>query len=77
MRPDNGFARFDGLMRVTTNLEVLGPAAVATMNHQLTWTDATGTAGEFNGAWTAVFRLLRGQWKVAYAYKSTPRPEAQ
>jgi ketosteroid isomerase-like protein len=60
------------------HLEVLSPAtAVATMNHHLTWTDSTGTSGEWNSAWTAVFRLIKGRWKIAYAHESTPRPEEQ
>lgn len=58
------------------HLEVLSPAtAVATMNHHLTWIDSTGTSGEWNSAWTAVFRLLDGRWKIAYSHESTPRPE--
>jgi ketosteroid isomerase-like protein len=67
--------RFDGSYD-HVHLEVLSPAtAVATMNHHLTWTDAAGTSGEWNSAWTAVFRLINGRWKIAYSHESTPRPE--
>jgi ketosteroid isomerase-like protein len=57
------------------HLEVLSPGAtVATMNHHLTWTDSTGTSGQWNSAWTAVFRLVDGRWKIAYSHESTPQP---
>ena len=60
------------------HLEVLSPdAAVATMNHHLTWTDTTGTPGEWNSAWTAVFRLIDGRWKIAYSHESTAQPEGK
>jgi len=60
------------------HLEVLGPGtAVATMNHHLTWTDTTGTSGEWNSAWTAVFRLTDGRWKIAYSHESTAQPEGR
>lgn len=53
------------------HLEVLGPAAVvATMNHHLKWTDTTGMAGEWNSAWTAVFRRVKGRWKIVYSHES-------
>lgn len=53
------------------HLEVLSPAAVVTtMNHHLRWTDATGIAGEWNSAWTAVFRLVQGRWKIVYSHES-------
>jgi len=55
------------------HLEVLSPAAaVATMNHHLRWTDTTGLAGEWNSAWTAVFRRIHGRWKIVYSHESTP-----
>jgi ketosteroid isomerase-like protein len=58
------------------HLEVLGPAtAVATMNHHLKWTDSSGTSGDWNSAWTAVFRLIDGRWKIAYSHESTAQPE--
>jgi hypothetical protein len=57
------------------HLEILGPsAAVATMNHHLAWTDTTGTSGKWNSAWTAVFRLIDGRWKIAYSHESTAQP---
>jgi ketosteroid isomerase-like protein len=53
------------------HLEVLGPtAAVATMNHHLRWIDTSGTTGEWNSAWTAVFRQSDGRWKIAYSHES-------
>lgn len=53
------------------HLEVLSPtAAVATMNHHLRWIDTTGTAGEWNSAWTAVFRQGDGRWKIVYSHES-------
>ena len=60
------------------HLEVLSPAsAVATMNHHLKWTDTTGIAGEWNSAWTAVFRRIEGRWKIVHSHESvqpaTPR----
>jgi ketosteroid isomerase-like protein len=57
------------------HLEVLSPATtVATMNHHLRWTDSAGTSGEWNSAWTAVFRRVNGQWKIAYSHESTLPP---
>jgi len=57
------------------HLEVLDPGtAVATMNHHLRWTDTTGTSGEWNSAWTAVFRRTDGRWKIVYSHESTPAP---
>ena len=68
--------RFDGSY-AHVHLEVLDRrTAVATMNHHLTWTDTAGTPGEWNSAWTAVFRLIDGRWKIAYSHESTPRPES-
>lgn len=53
------------------HLEVLGPAtAVATMNHHLRWIDTTGTTGEWNSAWTAVFRQIDSRWKIVYSHES-------
>jgi ketosteroid isomerase-like protein len=53
------------------HLEVLGPtAAVATMNHHLRWIDTSGTTGEWNSAWTAVFRQSDGRWKIVYSHES-------
>ena len=49
-------------------------AAVATMMHHLRWTDSAGTAGEWNSAWTAVFRQESGRWKIAYSHESTAQP---
>jgi hypothetical protein len=55
------------------HLDVLGPAsAVATMNHHLRWTDAAGLKGEWNSAWTAVFRCINGRWQVVYSHESVP-----
>lgn len=57
------------------HVEVLSPvAAVATMNHHLKWRDASGTTGEWNSAWTAVFRRIEGRWRVVYSHESTPQP---
>ena len=57
------------------HLEVLSPGTtVATMNHHLRWTDSSGTSGEWNSAWTAVFRRIGGRWKIAYSHESTPPP---
>jgi ketosteroid isomerase-like protein len=57
------------------HVQVLSPAAaVATMMHHLRWTDSSGAPGEWNSAWTAVFRQERGRWKVAYAHESTAEP---
>lgn len=51
--------------------EILTPvAAVATMNHHLRWTDTAGVKGEWHSAWTAVFRLIEGKWKIVYAHES-------
>ena len=59
------------------HLEVLSPStAVATMNHHLTWTDSIGTSGEWNSAWTAVFRLIEGRWKIIYSHESTTQKES-
>lgn len=45
------------------------------MNHHLRWTDTTGIAGEWNSAWTAVFRLVQGRWKIVYSHESVlPAP---
>jgi ketosteroid isomerase-like protein len=53
------------------HLEVLSPsAALATMNHHLSWTDTVGAKGEWHSAWTAVFRRNEGQWKVVYSHES-------
>jgi hypothetical protein len=53
------------------HLEVLSPtAAVATMNHHLRWTDTSGVMGEWNSAWTAVFRQVEGHWKIVYSHES-------
>ena len=63
-------ARYDHV-----HLEVLSPAAaVATMNHHLRWRDSTGTTGEWDSAWTAVFRRIEGRWKIVYSHESTPQP---
>jgi hypothetical protein len=69
--------RFDGSYD-HVHLEVLDRrTAVATMNHHLKWTDTAGTPGEWNSAWTAVFRLIDGRWKIAYSHESTPQsPES-
>jgi ketosteroid isomerase-like protein len=57
------------------HLEVLSPAAaVATMNHHLKWRDSSGTTGEWNSAWTAVFRRVQGRWKIVYSHESTAEP---
>jgi len=57
------------------HLEVLGPGTVvATMNHHLRWIDSAGTSVAWNSAWTAVFRRIDGQWKIAYSHESTPAP---
>jgi len=59
-------------------LEVLAPgAAVATMNHHLTWTDTTGMSGEWHSAWTALFRRTDGRWKIVYSHESTPQRTAR
>jgi ketosteroid isomerase-like protein len=64
-------ARYDNV-----HLEVLGSdAAVATMNHHLSWTDTTGLAGEWHSAWTAVFRRLDGRWRIVYSHESVPPPD--
>jgi SnoaL-like protein len=53
------------------HVQVLSPsAAVATMLHHLRWTDTAGVPGEFNSAWTAVFRQVNGRWKIAYSHES-------
>ena len=53
------------------HLEVLSPrAAVATMYHHLRWRDTTGAEGEWNSAWTAVFRQVGSQWKIVYSHES-------
>jgi hypothetical protein len=49
-------------------------AAVATMYHSLKWTDATGAAGAWNSAWTAVFQRIEGHWKIVYSHESSPLP---
>lgn len=55
------------------HLDVLSPAsAVATMNHHLRWTDTAGLKGEWNSAWTAVFRRINGRWQVVYSHESVP-----
>jgi uncharacterized protein (TIGR02246 family) len=57
-------------------LQVLSAdAAVATMNHHLRWTDTLGTSGQWNSAWTAVFRQVDGRWKITYSHESTDQPE--
>jgi ketosteroid isomerase-like protein len=57
------------------HLEVLSPAAaVATMTHHLKWMDSSGTTGEWNSAWTAVFRRIEGRWKIVHSHESTPQP---
>lgn len=57
------------------HVQVLSPnAAVATMLHHLQWTDSAGTPGEWNSAWTAVFRQEKGDWKIVYAHESTAEP---
>jgi len=62
---------FDGTYD-RVHVQVLSPsAAVATMMHHLKWTDTAGTSGEFNSAWTAVFRQVDGRWKIAYSHEST------
>ena len=54
------------------HVQVLSPqAAVATMMHHVKWTDSAGTPGEWNSAWTAVFRPENGRWKIAYSHEST------
>ena len=60
-------ARYDQV-----HVQVLSPdAAVATMMHHVKWTDSAGTPGEWNSAWTAVFRQVDGRWKIAYSHEST------
>jgi len=60
------------------HVQVLSPsAAVATMMHHLKWTDTAGVPGEFNSAWTAVFREVNGQWKIAYSHESRAVPDGQ
>ena len=60
------------------HVQVLSPtAAVATMMHHLRWTDTAGVPSEFNSAWTAVFREVDGQWKIAYSHESTAEPVAR
>ena len=55
------------------HLEVLAPAAaVATMNHHLSWSDTTGATGQWHSAWTAVFRIIEGQWKIVHSHESVP-----
>ncbi len=55
------------------HLEVLAPdAVVVTRNDHLRWTDTTGTMGEWHSAWTGVFRLIDGEWKIVYAHESIP-----
>jgi hypothetical protein len=57
------------------HVQILSPtAAVATMLHHLRWTDTAGVPGEFNSAWTAVFRQVNGEWKIAYAHESRAVP---
>lgn len=57
------------------HLEVLAPdAVIATMNHHLTWTDTNSVDGEWHSAWTALFRRLDGEWKIAYSHESETRP---
>jgi len=57
------------------HVQVLSPnAAVATMMHHVKWTDSAGTPGEWNSAWTAVFRQVDGRWKIAYSHESTEPP---
>jgi hypothetical protein len=57
------------------HLEVLGPhTAVATMYHHLRWRDTAGAVGEWNSAWTAVFRQFGSQWKIVYSHESVPLP---
>lgn len=54
------------------HVQVLGPgAAVATMMHHIKWTDSAGTPGQWNSAWTAVFRPENGRWKIAYSHESS------
>jgi len=58
------------------HLEVVAPdAAIATMNHHLRWTDTAGSDGEWHSAWTALFRRIDGNWKIAYSHESIPVPE--
>ena len=49
-------------------------AAVATMMHHLKWIESSGAQGEWNSAWTAVFREEHGRWRVGYAHESTAEP---
>jgi hypothetical protein len=59
-------ARYDNV-----HLEVLGPtSAVATMNHHLKWTDTIGLTGEWNSAWTAVFRHIGDRWQIVQSHES-------
>ncbi len=55
------------------HLEVFAPdAVVVTRNDHLSWTDTTGTTGEWHSAWTGVFRRIDDEWKIVYAHESTP-----
>jgi len=59
-------------------VQVLSPtAAVATMMHHLRWIDSAGMTGEWNSAWTAVFRQEHDRWKIAYAHGSTAEPNGR
>lgn len=53
------------------HIEVLGTdAVVTTMNHHLSWTDATGSSGEWHSAWTAVLRCSMDGWRIVYSHES-------
>jgi hypothetical protein len=57
------------------HVHVLSPtAAVATMNHHLSWTDTAGVAGEWRSAWTAVFQQIEGRWRIVYSHESVATP---
>ena len=59
------------------HIEVLGTdAVVTTMNHHLSWTDATGGLGEWHSAWTAVLRCSEDRWRIVYSHEST-QPQSQ
>ncbi len=57
------------------HVHLLSPtAAVATMNHHLSWTDTAGIAGEWHSAWTAVFEQVDGRWRIVYSHESVSTP---
>ena len=65
----------DGSYR-NVHMEVLAPdAVVVTRYDDLTWTDTTGTEGEYHSAGTWVLRRIDGEWKIIYGHESLPLPE--